>query len=130
MFDAFANGGWGMWFILVFGVLAVTASARFAFRGEQRLEAFGRWMGITTVSSAILGFLVGMITVCQYVVDKVPAEERWVTVLEGLGEATHCLALGFVLVTLSSLLLAVGHRRFRTSLVTESDEAPVVTASV
>jgi hypothetical protein len=120
MFEAFTLGGWGMWFILIFGVLAVITSARFAFRGEQRLEAFGRWMAVTTVSSAIFGFLAGMIKVAHYVAYTAPAPERAVTFVEGFGEASHCLALGFLLTTLTCLLLAVGHRRFRVVVSGES----------
>lgn len=119
MWDSFRDGGWGMWFILVFGVLAVVAGARFAFRGEQRLEAFGRWMVITTVLAAFGGFFVGMMTVANYVVSKANPEDRWITLLEGFGEAVNCLNLGFLLAALACLLIAVGHRRFRTSLVTE-----------
>lgn len=121
MLEAFTLGGWGMWFILPFGVLAVVGAARFAFRGEQRLEAFGRWMGITTGFAAVGSFITGMIKVSQYVAYTAPAEERLVIFIEGFGEASHCLALGFLLLTLTCLLLAVGHRRFRTSLVPEAE---------
>lgn len=112
MLEAFRLGGWGMWFILVFGLLGLTAGARFAWRGDGALAAFSRWMLFTTVSSSLTGFLTGMIKVCHYVVYLAAPAERWVILVEGTGEALHCLSFGALLSTLMCLLIGVGYRRF------------------
>ena len=112
------DGGWGMWPILVFGVLAIIAAARFAWRGEHDLTAFVRWMLATTGSSALLGFSSAMHAVFNFLRKEEPAEVAHVAdwririLFEGTKEASNCLSLGLVLITLSCLLLAIGYRRF------------------
>ena len=115
------DGGWGMWPILVFGVLAVIAAARFAWRGEHDLMAFVRWMLATTASSALLGFSAAMHAVFNFIRQEQPPEVAQVTdwrirvLFEGTKEASNTLSLGFILITLTCLLVAVGYRRFPAS---------------
>jgi hypothetical protein len=112
------DGGWGMWPILVFGVLSVIGAARFAWRGEHDLTGFVRWMLVTTGSSALLGFCSGMQAVFNYLRREEPAEVAKVTdwririLFEGTKEASNCLSFGLLLITLSCLLLAIGFRRY------------------
>jgi hypothetical protein len=113
MWQAFQAGGWAMWFITVFGILALVAGVRFAFSGALALEAFSRWMCRCTLSAAAFGFFSGMILVSRYAIERVhTTEHRFAVVIEGTGEALNNVTLGFLLVTLTSLFLAVGHRRF------------------
>jgi hypothetical protein len=112
------DGGWGMWPILVFGVLSVIGAARFAWRGEHDLTGFVRWMLVTTGSSALLGFSAGMHAVFNYLRREEPAEVAKVAdwririLFEGTKEASNCLSFGLLLITLSCLLLAIGFRRY------------------
>jgi hypothetical protein len=112
------DGGWGMWPILVFGVLSVIGAARFAWRGEHDLTGFVRWMLVTTGSSALLGFSSGMQAVFNYLRREEPAEVAKVAdwririLFEGTKEASNCLSFGLLLITLSCLLLAIGFRRY------------------
>ena len=110
--ESFRDGGWGMWPVLVFGLLAVVAAARFAWRGEHRLTPFVRWMTATTLSSAVLGFAMAMMAVFNYLVTRRPEGDQLITILfEGTKEALNCITFGLLMTTLTCLLLAVGHRR-------------------
>ena len=112
LWQSFQEGGFGMWFILVFGVLAVVGAARFAWRGDHRLLGFIRWMLFTTASSSALGFVAAMMAVFQYLVGKAKPDELVLILFTGTREALTTLALGLLMMTFTCLLLAIGHRRF------------------
>jgi hypothetical protein len=102
-----------MWFIAVFGLVALVAGARFMLSGALPLETFARWMCRCTLLAAAFGFFVGMIKVSQYAVRRVQTtDHRIEVVIAGTGEALSNVTLGLLLVTLTSLFVAVGHRRF------------------
>jgi hypothetical protein len=113
--EFFRLGGWTMWFVLVFGVLAVGAAGRFALRGEHRLAAFIRWMTVTTVASALFGFLTAMIKVFTYVRFQAKPGERALILVEGIAEALNVPTFGMLFTVLACLLLSVGYRRFPTT---------------
>jgi hypothetical protein len=121
LWEKWQDGGWGMWPILVFGLLAVIAAARFAWRGEHDITAFIRWMLATVGASALLGFTTGMQAVFNFIRREQTPEVTQVTdwrirvLFEGTKEASNTLSLGFILITLTCLLLAVGYRRFPPS---------------
>jgi len=111
-FDYFRAGGWSMWFILIFGVIAVSAAGRFAFGGVPALERFSRQMIATTLLASGFGFVMGMIMVGRYIVERTTTtDQRFAILIEGTGEASSNLAMGFLLSTLASLLVAIGQRR-------------------
>ncbi len=123
LWENWQDGGWGMWPILVFGILAIVGAARFAWRGEQGLTAFVRWMALTCVSSAVLGFSAGMHKVLDAAIGNNPrfepptgvaelAEFRIKILLEGTKEASNTLSFCLILSTVTCLLLAIGYRRF------------------
>jgi hypothetical protein len=121
LWQSWQDGGWGMWPTFVFGVLAIIAAARFAWRGEHDLTAFIRWMLATMGSSALLGFTSGMQAVFNFIRQQQPPEVTQITdwrirvLFEGTKEASNTVSLGFILMTLTCLLLAVGYRRFPPS---------------
>jgi biopolymer transport protein ExbB/TolQ len=108
---AFQEGGWMMWFIFVFGLLALTAAGRFAWRGEHQMLAFIRAMGATVFSSGLFGFVIGMQKVLRYVVERAPASERLAILLIGIREALSTVAAALLFLVLIHLATAVGHRR-------------------
>lgn len=123
LWDNWRDGGWGMWSVLVFGVLALVGAARFAWRGEHALTGFVRWMALTTGASAVLGFLVGMHKVLDAAIGNHPkfvpptdatelAAFRVLILLEGTKEASNCLSFALIFITLICLLVAIGYRRF------------------
>jgi len=109
---AFQEGGWMMWFTFLFGLFALTAAGRFAWRGEHQLLGFVRWMCATTFGSGLFGFLIGMSKVFYYVVHRVKPGERAVVLLEGTREALQNLSAASLFVLLVFLLVAIGHRRY------------------
>jgi hypothetical protein len=110
--EFFRLGGWPMWFVLLFGVLAVGAAARFALRGEHQLAPFVRWMTLTMLTSSLFGFLTGMMNVLEYVRVRAAPAERQMTLVEGTAEALNVPTFGLLFAVLVCLLLAVGYRRF------------------
>ena len=106
------DGGWGMWPILVFGLLAIVSAARFAWRGEHRLAGFIRWMAMTTVTSSLLAFSADMHAVFNYLIHEAAPDDRLKILLEGMREASNSLSFGLILLTLTCLLVAIGYRRF------------------
>jgi hypothetical protein len=116
MWHAFQAGGWAMYFILAFGLSAVYAAARFFWRGEAAFALFSRTMMRSTGLSALFGFLIGMIAVANYIGEHAKTlDDRIVILIEGTGESLNNLTLGLLLITLSTLLVAVGQRRFPTA---------------
>lgn len=109
---AFQEGGWMMWFIFLFGLLALSAAGRFAWRGEHQLLGFVRWMGATTLVSGVFGFVIGMTMVLRYVVYQAKPGERALVLAEGTKEAVNNLSAALLFAVLICLLLAIGHRRF------------------
>ena len=125
IWENWQDGGWGMWPILMFGLLALVGAARVAWRGEHALTPFVRWMSLTTASSALFGFLTGMHKVFDAAIGHDPrfepptapaelADFRFKILFEGTKEASNTLAFAMIWLTLTFLLLAIGHRRFPT----------------
>jgi hypothetical protein len=113
IYQSFQAGGWGMYFILAFGVSAVYGAARFFWFGQPALERFSRSMMQATGLASMFGFLVGMIAVAGYINTHAKTlDDRVALLIEGAGEALNNLTLGLLLTALSCLLLAVGQRRF------------------
>jgi hypothetical protein len=134
LLENWQDGGWGMWPIMLFGIMALLGAGRFAWRGEHTLSAFIRWMMATTGSSAVLGFSAGMHKVFAAVAGNDPRfpelakegnELRIRILFEGTKEASNCLSFGLILLTLSCLLVAVGYRRFPVP-VSDAHPSPVV----
>ena len=123
LWENWQDGGWGMWPILLFGVLGLVGAARFAWRGEHALMGFVRWTALAIASSAGLGFTTGMHNVLGAATGNNPrfepptsaselAEFRVRILLEGTKEASNCLSFGLILLTLICLVVAVGQRRY------------------
>jgi hypothetical protein len=112
LWQSFLEGGWGMGPIFLFGLLAVTAAGRFAWRGEHQLTSYVRWMAATTVVSGFFGFGTAMLKVLSYVVYEAKPEERLVMLLLGTKEALNTLTFSLMFLSLICLLVAIGFRRF------------------
>jgi hypothetical protein len=109
MGDAFRNGGFGMYPTTIFGLLLVAATIRYALSPERRLVPLQLSLGILTMASGALGFVMGLIKSVS-AIGGVAAEQRWIWIV-GMGEALNCVALALVLVTLGSLAASVGALR-------------------
>jgi hypothetical protein len=109
---AFQEGGWMMWFIFLFGLLALSAAGRFALRGEHQLLGFVKWMCATAFGSGVFGFLIGMSKVFQYVVHGAKPGERALILVEGTREALQNVNAASLFVLIVCLLVAIGQRRY------------------
>ena len=109
MREAFHMGGWGMYPTLIFGLLLIAASARYAVRPDRRVVPLQISLGLTTLFAGCLGFVTGVIRSLG-ALDAVPAEKRWIWML-GVSESLNNIGLALALVIIACLATAVGALR-------------------
>ncbi|WP_234023831.1 hypothetical protein [Sorangium cellulosum] len=95
---------------LVFGLLLLAASIRYAISPERRFVPLQVSLGILTLMAGGLGFVTGTIKSFM-ATGAVTPDERWIWMI-GLGESLNNVALALVLLTLASLAATVGAYRF------------------
>jgi hypothetical protein len=108
------EGGWGMWFVLAFGLVTLAAAAGFARSPESaRLAAvrsFSRatWFAVLSTVSIDLAKV-------AYSVANIPKlrddPHLPLIVLEGISESLAPATLGFALLSFACILVAIGQRR-------------------
>lgn len=110
----FLSGGVPMVFILLFGLVALGASLRFAFRPQLRCVPVIGWLCGAIGASMVAGTCADLAAVFT----KVPANPEWahspdlaLILLVGLGESMSPGILGATFLALVALSMAVGHRR-------------------
>lgn len=112
MFTLFKEGGFPMWAVLAFGLTALVTAFAFAVRPSERNIRFIKEMATATILASIAGVAIDFSTTAHYVAEKeMPADQRWLTVLEGFGESMAPAVMGFTMVALVALMMAVGTRR-------------------
>lgn len=113
MLEFFREGGWGMWAILVFGLIMIGAAIRFAARPERRQLGFLGGMALTTVCAVLHATWTDFGAVCNALSDTklVPDAELTRVMWEGLKESTRPGSFGGALLTLAFLLFSVGMLR-------------------
>ena len=119
MQDFMMAGGVAMWFVLVFGLLALIAASLFARRPDARRVETVRSLSRATLFSVGAGIVADIAAVGS----KVPANPEWANspklhliLLEGISESMAPGVLGFTLLSLVWLVMAVGHRRLAQQL--------------
>jgi hypothetical protein len=105
-------GGWAMYPVFVFGLIAAGAAARFAWRGEHQLLGFIRWAIAAIVSLGAFGFTAGMMKVFNAALTQKDPVQMARLVLEGSSEAANNPATAVMFTALVCVLVAVGQRRF------------------
>lgn len=110
MAEAFHMGGWGMFPTLVFGLLLLAASVRYAISPERRFVPLQVSLGILTLVAGGLGFVSGTIKSLTYI-GAVDPDARWLW-LVGIGESLNNIGLALALLVLSSIAATVGAYRF------------------
>ncbi len=119
MLEFMRAGGVGMWFVLLFGLISLGAAVHFALSPDPR-----RVDSVRDLTRATL-FSVGAAMVSGFaaVGSKVPAHPEWamspkihLIIMEGISESLAGGILGFCLLSLTWMVMAVGHRRLGREL--------------
>src|SRR5262249_43520296 len=114
MKEFFQAGGYSMWLVLLFGGVALVSAVRFAIRPELR-----KLSGLRALAAAAtLAVLSGIAADFTAVMWHVTGRDDWMhspdvpfIVMRGLGEAVTPATLGFTLLSLTWIGVAVGTRR-------------------
>jgi hypothetical protein len=114
MWQHFVEGGWGMWMVLVTGLVALGMGLRYAVVADGRLRPPLEILGRSVLYFSLSGFFTGVVATGGAVFrlrDADPATPIWEVAFIGLKESSTNLALGFTMLALLHLVLAVGARR-------------------
>jgi hypothetical protein len=109
------EGGWGMWPILVLGLVALASATRYAIRPEAGCLRFIAALWLTLLVAVVHASVTDLAAVFRYFEDpaRAPDAEIARTLLIGLKESTRPAALGGIFLTLVPLLTAAGiYREF------------------
>ena len=113
MFEAFRNGfrdgGWGMFPVLIFGLVLLGTAIRYAVRPERKTVPLLYGLGILTLTSGCLGFVTGLITVAHAIanVPEFTAHIGLISII-GVGESLNNIAFSLIFVVLAALAACLG----------------------
>jgi len=107
MLDSFRDGGWGMFPTLIFGLLLLGASVRYAVKPEARWVPLQLALGVLTLTSGMLGFVTGVITTTRHL-EQLPTERIGLIGAIGVGESLNNASLALLLMMIAALLTSVG----------------------
>jgi hypothetical protein len=109
------EGGWGMWPVLMLGLVALASAIRYAVRPEPSSLRFVAALWLTLLVAIVHASVTDLAAVFRYFEDpgRAPDSQIARTLLIGLKESTRPAALGGIFLTLVSLLAAVGIYRER-----------------
>jgi len=113
------EGGWAMWFVLALALITVAAAVGFARRPSSArrdaVHSFSRATSLVIVSAVSLDLAA--------VGSKIPNNPEWASsprmpllVMEGISESLAPAILGFTLLSLAWIVMAVGQRRLSREL--------------
>ncbi len=112
MYDLFRAGGFPMFFIVAFGLVALVTAFSYAMRPTLEREKFVRWMGLATIASVICGTAADFAAVAHYVqTHSLEGSRMGAIVIEGIGESMSPAIFGFSILSLAAAMIAVGKRR-------------------
>lgn len=113
MLDFFREGGWGMWGVLVFGLIGLGSAIRYAWDLEPTRIRFVAVMLVTLVCASLHAMLTDVAQVFWYLQspERVPDAELTRTLITGLMESTRPGGLAGIFLVLALCVLAVGVHR-------------------
>lgn len=100
--------------MLVLGLAALGMALRYAFSADGRLRPAVEALGRSVLFFSLSGFVTGLVASGAFfakLLEEKPASPAWEIFLLGAVESSNNLALGFTLLALTHLALAVGARR-------------------
>ena len=104
------EGGWGMWPVLLLGLVALASATRYAIRPERLCLRFVALLWLTLVVAVVHSSVTDVAAVFRYLEDPARAPDGQFArlLVTGLKESTRPAALGGIFLTLVPLLAAVG----------------------
>ena len=119
MMTLIRDGGWPMWFILIFGLVGLAAGAKAVAQPDRRRVAFVKGMCAVLAAASLAGICACLGTVFhaipqQMLQEHPPADlaDKWQLVtLLGVGESFSPGIMGFALTAMTALLGAVAAGR-------------------
>ena len=112
MVKMFVAGGYAMWMIAILGVACLITAVRFAMRGEPRLLGVMRALSWAVVFSTLSGISSDLTATFLHVArDPDWSKEPLLPLLMGFGESLTPATLGFSLLAICWIIVAVGVRR-------------------
>jgi hypothetical protein len=114
----FQEGGWGMWFVLLFGLITLAQAIGFAWRPDERRRA-----ALETLNRATIYAIIGTVALDLAAVARAPRQMPWseaprieLVLLEGIAESLAPAILGFALLSFTWMVGSVGQRRLAREL--------------
>jgi uncharacterized membrane protein YkvI len=98
----YAEGGWGMHPVTIFGLLLVASTVLCLLRPERRFVPIVACLGVATLGAGLLGTAVGFVTTFHYI-QEVPPVDQFKIAAAGVAESLHNVVLSLILVVLSAL---------------------------
>jgi hypothetical protein len=110
MVEFMMAGGWSMWIVLIFGLATLVAAAVFVFRRDLGKLALVRALTLATVFAVCTGLCANVAAVMTHAAGRTDIPVH-VMVMQGLAESLAPGILGFTMLSVGWLLVAVGTRR-------------------
>src|SRR3954464_7564619 len=117
MMTLFREGGFPMWFLLVFGALSLLAGGRFAARPEPGRLRLAAVLGLATLFTVLTAVGADLATVGHQApgyLARHPEETLAAVLLQGFAECVRPAIVGFTILTLVALFIALGCYREST----------------
>jgi hypothetical protein len=112
MITLIREGGVPILFVLLFGGVCLVSSLSFALRPGRSRLGFLKWMHLTVLFATLSGTVANIGATFHYLAaGRNGATDPVLVLFEGLGESMSTPILGFALLSLSALGVAVGLRR-------------------
>ena len=110
MLEFFHEGGWGMYPVLVLGLMLTVSAARYALDGEPVRLRFIGVLSLTHLAFIATALAADVAMVFWYLQsrERVPDAELWRILFEGLKESSRPALLGFPLLGLALILVSIG----------------------
>jgi hypothetical protein len=110
MIEFFKEGGWGMYPILVVGLVLLWSSCRYALDREPARRPFIAVLTLAYLAFIVQGVLTDIATVFWALSEghKVPPDQLVLVLLEGMKESTRPAILGFGLMGLALVAVSIG----------------------
>lgn len=114
MVTLFQEGGFPMWFLLAFSLLTLLASARFAAGPSSLRLRAALALGAATLFTTLTNIAAALAAVGHHAPDYLAHHAELslgVVLIQGIAEAMSPAILGFTVLSLTALVLALGFYR-------------------